>query len=262
MTQNTLVIASVNGVRLAEPDELLGPDVLRERAYTELLRQRAVELGFLAADSRNSYQDPDNQTRDIIEQMLDTEVTTPEPGPDEQRRYYEANSHRYVINQKLRVRHILFAAVPGINVQALANKAEEVLLTLSGKNIQSDVFARAAKAYSNCPTGENGGELGWIGPQDCAPELSQAFFMDSAGVMPVGLHPRLLHSRFGLHIVEVLQRDPGRQLAFEEVQDRVAMTLLIQSRSTAWRQYMMILAGQADIRGVDIEGADSPLVQG
>lgn len=262
MTTPMTTPPSVNNIRLTTPEEAVTADTLRERAYTELLRQRAVTLGLLQDNGMSSFQIPDSQTQDTIEQMLDQEVLTPEPGLQEQQRHYTANRHRYVIDQSLHARHILFAVTPGVNVQALANKAEGVLLSLTGKEVGPDGFARAAAEYSNCPSSQQGGDLGWIVPQECAPELAQAFFQDSAGMMPIGLHPRLVHSRFGLHIVEVLESNPGRQLTFEEVQERVALTLQVQSRSTALRQYMMILAGEADVRGVEIEGADSPLVQG
>jgi len=258
----TTSMPSINNTQLAHPDEAVSADSLRERAYTELLRQRAVALGLLQDHGMSAFQFPDSQTQDIIEQMLEREVSTPEPDPQEQQRHYAANRHRYVIDQSLHARHILFAVTPGVNVQALANKAEGVLLSLTARDAAPDGFARAAAEYSNCPSSQQGGDLGWITPQECAPELAQAFFWDSAGMMPPGLHPRLVHSRFGLHIVEVLASNQGRQLTFEEVRERVAMTLQVQSRSTALRQYMMILAGEADVRGVEIEGADSPLVQG
>lgn len=262
MTISTTTPASINGIRLNEPHESVAPEVLRERAYAELLRQRAIGLGMLTDHGASTFRMPDSQTQDIIEQMLESEVITPEPALAEQRRHYEANHHRYVVDQALHARHILFGVTPGVNVQALANKAESVLLSLTGKPGAVVDFARAAAEYSNCPSSEQGGDLGWITPHECAPELAQAFFWDSAGMMSVGLHPRLVHSRFGLHVVEVLASRPGRQLSFETVQDRVAMTLQVQSRSTALRQYMMILAGDAEVRGVEIEGADSPLVQG
>jgi peptidyl-prolyl cis-trans isomerase C len=39
------------------------------------------------------------------------------------------------------------------------------------------------------------------------------------------------------------------------------MTLRQQSFVTALRQYLSLLAGQADIEGVELDAADTPLVQ-
>jgi len=73
--------------------------------------------------------------------------------------------------------------------------------------------------------------------------------------------PRLVHSRFGLHVVEVLGREAGFAQPFESVHGAVSMTLKQQSFVTALRQYMSLLAADAVIEGLDLESAETPLVQ-
>ena len=73
--------------------------------------------------------------------------------------------------------------------------------------------------------------------------------------------PRLVHSRFGLHVVEVLAREPGADPSYESVRGAVAMALRQQSYVTALRQYLQLLAGAADVEGVSLDSADTPLVQ-
>ncbi len=121
----------------------------------------------------------------------------------------------------------------------------------------SDDFGRAARELSNCPSGEHGGELGWLAAADCAPEFAR----EVLGHAEIGVLPRLVHSRFGLHVVEVLQREPGAAQAFEDVLGSVRMALRQQSWVTAMRQCLQVLAGQAHIEGVELDSADSPLVQ-
>ena len=72
---------------------------------------------------------------------------------------------------------------------------------------------------------------------------------------------RLVHSRFGLHIVEVLEREPGVAQSFESVRGAVAMALRQQAFVTALRQYLRLLAGEASAAGVELDAADTPLVQ-
>jgi peptidyl-prolyl cis-trans isomerase C len=45
------------------------------------------------------------------------------------------------------------------------------------------------------------------------------------------------------------------------VQGAVAQSLRQQLFATALRQYLQVLAGQAQVQGVDLEAATSPLVQ-
>ena len=59
----------------------------------------------------------------------------------------------------------------------------------------------------------------------------------------------------------MLFRSPGVEQPFEAVQGAVAMALRQTAYVTALRQYLRVLAGQAHIEGVDIEAAETPLVQ-
>ena len=77
----------------------------------------------------------------------------------------------------------------------------------------------------------------------------------------MGVRPRLVHTRFGLHIIEVLGRKNGHLPAFEQLQQQITQRLTHQSRATALRQYMQLLVGQAKVEGIELEGATSPLVQ-
>ncbi|KRC12092.1 peptidylprolyl isomerase [Hydrogenophaga sp. Root209] len=254
-------IASVNGIHLHEAGEVLDAQTLRERACTELLRQQAVHAGLLPRFTGLTAPEPDDATRRAIEALLEAEVHSPEPGAEECRRHYEAHKPRFVVGQALHVRHILFAVTPGVPVNALAQRAEAALLELSRQGVSADRFAQLAAELSNCPSSAQGGDLGWITPQDCAPELAKALFLQNDAIQAVGLHPRLVHSRFGLHIVEVLERQAGRLPEFTELQAQIGARLALQSQATALRQYMQLLVGQAQLEGVELEGADTPLVQ-
>jgi peptidyl-prolyl cis-trans isomerase C len=251
-------IPAINGLALLAPDEHLDPETLMERAWGELLRQEAVRRGLLprqAAPLARPLAEPD---RRVIEEMLETSVPLAAPDAQECRRYYEANLARYVTGRAAHLRHILFAVTDGIDVEALARRAEEALRQLTARDAPADRFAALARELSNCPSAAEGGDLGWLGPEDMAGELARELFQLQGSL---GLLARLVHSRFGLHIVEVLERRPGRQLAFEEVQNRIAGELAQRSRATALHQYIRVLAGGAVIEGLDLEATASPLVQ-
>lgn len=259
--QLQIVPASINGIALHEPGEALDAETLRERAFTELLRQRAVHLGLLPRRGDLVAPALNEAERHVIEAMTDDEVTSPEPADEECRRYYDANKGRFIVGQALQVRHILFAVTPGVNVHALTQRAETALLELIRKDVAPGRFEQLAAELSNCPSSVEGGDLGWVIPEDCAPELANELFFQSDSRWGMGVHPRLVHTRFGLHIIEVLGRKKGTLPAYEEVADAIRQRLQHQSRATALRQYMRLLVGQAKVEGIELEGADSPLVQ-
>ena len=254
-------VASINGIALHAAGQTPDAAALRELAYAELLRQQAVKAGLLPRYKGLSAPELSPSERETIETMVDGAVVSPEATDEECRRYYEAHKAQYVVGQALHVRHILFAVTPGVNVHALTVHAEKALLSLLGKDDPVDRFEKIAAEMSNCPTGTQGGDLGWIGPDDCAPELANELFHQKQAGWGMGVHPRLIHTRFGFHIIEVLGRRKGKQLAFEEVSQRVTAQLSMQSRAKALHQYMSLLVGQALVEGIELDGADSPLVQ-
>ena len=56
-------------------------------------------------------------------------------------------------------------------------------------------------------------------------------------------------------------RRKGKTLEYGEVRERVAAQLTMQSRAKALHQYMSLLVGQAQVEGIALDAADSPLVQ-
>lgn len=253
--------ASVNGVCLHRPDERPAADELRERAWTELLRQEAVRRGVLRPQVAGVAPALSAADRQAVEAMLDVGVQVPAPGDEECRRYYEANRSRFVHGAQVHARHILFAVTPRVDVHRLVVRAEEALLELSRKDVPPLRFAELARELSNCPTGASGGDLGWFGPHECADELANELFLQKNPLRGIGLRPRLVHSRYGFHIVEVLGRRHGRQLALAEVRDRIALQLSQQARTRALQQAMQAIVARATVRGVDLGLAGSSVVQ-
>ncbi len=254
-------IASINGIHLHAAGQRPDEESLRELAYTELLRQQAVKAGLLASKAVLEAPELGEAERTVLETMVDAAVQVPAPTLEECQRYFDARKNQYVVGQAVHLRHILFAVTPGVNVQALSVHADKALISLLGKDVPVDLFGRLAGELSNCPTSSQGGDLGWVGPQDCAPELANTLFFQTEVPVGLGVQPRLIHTRFGFHIIDVLERRDGKTLVFDEVRERVAAQLAMQSRAKALHQYMTLLAGQALVEGIALDCADSPLVQ-
>lgn len=259
--QLQLVPASINGIALHPPGEAVDAVTLRDRAHTELLRQRAVAQGLLPAFNGLVAPELGETERQVIEAMLDNEVRSPEPTDEECLRHYEGHKGHFIVGQALHVRHILFAVTPGVNVHALTQRAEAALLELIRKDVPAGRFEQLAAELSNCPSSAQGGDLGWVSPDDCAPELANELFFQTDSRWGMGVHPRLVHTRFGLHIIEVLSRRKGTLPPYGEVAASIRQRLKHQSRATALRQYMRLLVGQSRVEGIDLDGCESPLVQ-
>lgn len=218
-------------------------------AIHELLRQRAVEVGLLAPDAADEA--------DIdagIEQLLEREVVTPVATEAEMRRYYDAHQGDFCSGELVFVRHILFQITPGVPVNALRALAERTLNELLA---DPDKFAERARELSNCPSSLFGGNLGQIGRGDTVPEFEAALFEGA----PTGILSGLVKTRYGFHIAAVDGRVEGEVVPFDAAKAQIGERLTAATQEVALRQYATLLAGQAELVGVDLDAAPTPLVQ-
>ena len=257
-TDTATTIARINGVAINAAEDKLSADELRQRACSELLRQAAQAAGLLpASDVASGDGVLSESASSAIEALLEQVIVVPQPSDDECRRHHAAHQASYSTGERVSARHILFAVTAGVDVVALRNRAETTLLDVRCHDGSEDKFAQAANSQSNCPSGSDGGHLGWLTAADCAPEFAKEIF----GHAEVGVLPRLVHSRFGFHVVEVLARQPGVDQPFEAVSGAVAMALRQKAYVTALRHTLQQLAAAATIVGVELETADTPLIQ-
>lgn len=237
----------VNDVIVEPPDEATP----RFAAVHELLRQRAVEQELLTNPDAAS----DEAVQEAIEQLLKDEVEVPDAGSEECRRWYETHADQYRNGELVHARHILFQITAGAPVAEIRSMAESMLRELRH---DPDLFAERARENSNCPSGAHGGQLGQLSRGGTVPEFEKAVFDNDTSI---GVLSGLVQTRFGFHIVAVDQRIPGEQLPFEAVAERVAGELREKAEERALQQYIQMLAGQADVEGVTLNAAGSPLVQ-
>jgi peptidyl-prolyl cis-trans isomerase C len=235
---------TVNGVAV----DAAGHASPQAAAVRELLRQCAVAAGFGAANISGEEADAS------IERLLETEVATPEPGEEECRRYYHAHPAEFTSGELAFARHILFQVTPGAPVPAIRAKAE---LTLAELAKDFSKFEPLARELSNCPSGQQGGNLGQLGRGETVPEFEQALFNGAY----IGIYPQLVKTRFGFHVLAVDRREPGRRLPFEASRPRIAQRLRERVLHKALQQYIRLLAAQAIIAGIDLGAAQSPLLQ-
>jgi peptidyl-prolyl cis-trans isomerase C len=222
----------------------------RALVVRELLLQEARRLNL--APEPMSDEDGRRETDEeaLVRGLIECEVVTPRADEAICRRYYEQNRRRFTSPTLYEVSHIL-----------LPHDAHDVE-TLSAAILRAlrddpSTFGAMAMLNSACPSKQTGGNLGQIGPGQTAPEFEKALPGLAVGVVA----PEPIRTRFGLHIVKVERRIEGRELPFEMVQERVAGWLDEKVRRTAIQQYISILAGKAEITGIDIAASPSPLVQ-
>ncbi len=188
------------------------------------LRERALSLG-LCGTGAGAEPPGDEQ---LLEALLEHDLRVPEPSVEECRRYHEAHADELRQGALAEAEHILFAVTDTTPIESLRRHAEGVLNALLAGEAD---FGQLARAESNCPSAQIGGNLGQLTREQCVPEFWAALAQHGRA----GLLPRLVTTRFGLHVVRMHRFDPGRLPAFEELHPLLAERLRQQSlvRATA-----------------------------
>ena len=256
---NGVVIASADIARETQHHASSDPDeawnlAARALAIRELLRQEADRLDVATEpidDGEGRYETPDEAR---LRALLEREVVVPHADEATCRRYYEANRRRFRSPDLFEAAHILFAAAPG-NAEARAKAQPLAEALLAELRLRPEGFTAAASQHSDCPSARQGGNLGQIGPGQTVAEFEQALRRMSPGEV------RLVETRYGFHVVRLDRRVDGQELPFELVRERIADYLDEAVHRRALQQYVCVLAGRAEVAGVDLGAARGSLVQ-
>ncbi|EMP56388.1 PpiC-type peptidyl-prolyl cis-trans isomerase [Marinobacter santoriniensis NKSG1] len=214
-------------------------------AIRELLLQQASRLNL------DSLEDEE----DRIARVLELELAVPELSEDACERFYAANPSRFRSPTLMAVSHILLAAAPD-DVQERIRQEEVGQQLLSALIDGRSRFADLAKQYSACESRHQNGSLGQISKGQTVDEFERPVL-----ALNEGLHPALIESRYGWHIVRVDQRIDGETLPYEHVKPQIRQYLSESVTRRAFRQYLQVLAAETGVEGVDLEIPDSPLMQ-
>ncbi len=83
----------------------------------------------------------------------------------------------------------------------LVNTKEEAV-SIKEKINKGATFEEMAKKYSKCPSGSNGGNLGYFGKGEMVPSFETAAFN-----LPIGKVSDPVQTQFGWHLIKVYDRE-------------------------------------------------------
>lgn len=226
----------------------------RALVVRELLLQEARSLKVAANPEVLESGAVETEEDALIRTLMEQEIDTPASDRVVRRRFYDLNKHRFKSDTIYEARHILLAVRSEKEKLSKHDQARALIETLV---CDPGSFGRVAKEISDCPSKMEGGNLGQLTTGSTVPEFESVL-----QEMEVGkIWPEPVESRFGFHIVLLVNRISGEVLPFEHVEEKIGAWLEASSWSRAVSQYIAILAGRAKITGIDLEAAASPLVQ-
>ncbi len=138
--------------------------------------------------------------------------------------------------QQTRARHILLRVSPQLSADAASRRLAEFK-----RSIQSGAksFEQLARDNSEDGSAAQGGELGWASPGTFVPE-----FEETMNGLPLGGLSEPLVSRFGVHLIQVLER---RQIAqdIKQQREQARNVLREQKFEDAYLEWIRDLRGRA-----------------
>ncbi|WP_201586007.1 peptidylprolyl isomerase [Psychrobacter jeotgali] len=184
-----------------------------------------------------------------ISALIDKNVQAATPDMATCERYYQQNMSDFKSDPIMSVRHILLACLPedGDERLKLKKTAYELIEQINNDKNPDAAFIELARQYSACPSKEQGGELGVIDKGQTVPEFENTLFK-----LDEGLAPSPIESRYGFHIVEVLDKQPGIQMTYEQVSPAIHNKLSQQAFHQSLCDYLFTLEHEADIEGIEM----------
>ncbi|MBW2063979.1 MAG: SurA N-terminal domain-containing protein [Deltaproteobacteria bacterium] len=140
---------------------------------------------------------------------------------DEQiRAYYEDNIERFREEKKIKARHILFKVPPDATKEE-EEKVKERALEVLKKAKEGEDFASLAKKYSEGPTKDKGGDLGYFAKGQMVKAFDEAAFRLKKDEIS-----DLVRTPFGYHIIKVEDIKEARTKALKEVREKIMEELI------------------------------------
>ncbi len=168
-------------------------ETLRQQARDQLSVQKYVQTRLI-------------QTTDVSDQTA--------------RAFYEKNKAKITMPERIHLRHILIKTGDGTPAakNAARQKAGDLLKRLQAGE---DFGKLAGESSDDSGSKIRGGDLGWIAKGQADPPFEKAAF---AMTKPNEISP-VVESRFGLHIIQFLARQPAGVAPYEQVKEGIGRML-------------------------------------
>jgi len=198
---------------------------------------------FLKANNMSEEEFSERMASDVkIKKMIMQELgKKAKPTRREIKKFYNDHIDNFIIPENVHVRHILIT-IADKDSDKVKEQKKSKMEDIRTQIIVGADFAELAAKNSECPSRENGGDLGNITKgQTVEPFEDAAFSQDIDEIGPV------VTTDYGYHIIQVLEKNKEVKIALKEVRQNISDYLMEQKQSEAFAALMEKLRAKADI---------------
>ncbi|UCB46451.1 MAG: peptidylprolyl isomerase [Spirochaetota bacterium] len=182
-----------------------------DEQFSAILKERGYTVESL-------YEDIDRMItiEDYVDGEIAKKVTISEEAMLD---YYNNNPDVFNEPEQVRASHILIA-VDDMTDESKMKDAVKLIKQIEKKLKKGEEFETLAREYSQCPSSEKGGDLGYFGRgQMVKPFENSAFSLEPGEVSGI------VQTRYGYHLVKLVDKKPERIIPFSEVKESIKQFL-------------------------------------
>ncbi len=173
-----------------------------EDAFKSILLQRGYSV--------DTFRDELVMVISINDYINEEVAPSVEVSDDEILGYYNDNPDRFREQESIRASHILIRVEDAADDQK--KTAHRTIKDIKKKIDKGESFEDLAKTYSDCPSGSQGGDLGYF-------ERGRMVqpFEDAAFALELGEVSDIVETSFGYHLIKLMEKKPARTIPLDEV---------------------------------------------
>ncbi|MCL1922137.1 MAG: peptidylprolyl isomerase [Kiritimatiellaeota bacterium] len=163
-----------------------------------------------------------------------------EPTEADIEKHFAEHQSEFAKGERVLAQHILIT--PDGDTDHAKQEAREKISAILERVRGGKPFGDEAAAHSMCPSGKDGGSLGWFGRGMMVPEFDAAAF-----AMKVGEVSDIIETQFGYHIIQKTDHETGGEADFDDVREQIRDLIRHARRGAAMTAYVDELKAKAQI---------------
>ncbi len=203
----------------------------REAFQAALANQKTTEAEFRDQLKRGKRVDK------LVEKAV---AAVQEPTEKDIQAYFAEHKDEFQTAERVLAQHILVS--PDGDTQTSKDEARAKISAIRERVLSGKKFDDEAAAHSMCPSGKEGGSLGWFGRGMMVPEFDEAAFALRKGEVS-----DVIETQFGYHIILKTDHEEAREADFDEARDKIRDLLRHARRGEAMTAYVEELKAKAEI---------------
>ena len=234
LQESTALSLSTDDAAVEARIEVIRSGFASDDAFVTQLSSWETTLEILREETRRDL---------LVERVLESEVM---PGIEVDietiREFYEQHSAQFTEGGGVRARHLLISISPNASDQEKAD-ARDRADRLRGEAEDGADFGELARTHSDDQgSAANDGDLGLVVRGQTVPDFEAALFALEPGALS-----EVIETPFGMHVIQMVEREPARTEPFVEASDQIREFLLQQEQQARTAAFIEELKAKSTI---------------